>query len=312
MNHTYEELVEHFDTHDWGDYLAQMPEAKFKVDTKRICRIRVMTFNIRGAFFTQDDVNAWQNRAALNVETIKRHAPDLIGFQELHTGNLETYQRQLTEYEYMLGLPCDKLETPAHNALFWKSSQLNLVNSGGFYLSKTPDKWSSDWDSALVREATWAKFRCAANDVEFLHLNTHLDHHSEWARREGGKLILRQIAKLRGDGQPVMVTGDFNCTPADALYHHFVKNGFVDAYRASGNRDTITSNTFHGFKGPDFEPWNPDMTVRIDWILTQDGRWSIQTNSCTIIHDNQAPLYPSDHYPVLADLTFYRSGSRQD
>jgi hypothetical protein len=27
-----DELVEHFDTHDWGDYLEQMPEAEFEVD----------------------------------------------------------------------------------------------------------------------------------------------------------------------------------------------------------------------------------------------------------------------------------------
>ena len=30
-----DELVKHFDTHDWGDYIAQMPEAEFKVDLER-------------------------------------------------------------------------------------------------------------------------------------------------------------------------------------------------------------------------------------------------------------------------------------
>lgn len=29
------ELVEHFDAHDWGDYLAQMPEVKFEVDIEQ-------------------------------------------------------------------------------------------------------------------------------------------------------------------------------------------------------------------------------------------------------------------------------------
>ena len=32
MERVYEELVDHFDTHDWGDYLEQMPEAEFEVD----------------------------------------------------------------------------------------------------------------------------------------------------------------------------------------------------------------------------------------------------------------------------------------
>lgn len=30
-----DELVEHFDAHDWGDYLAQMPEAEFEVDIEQ-------------------------------------------------------------------------------------------------------------------------------------------------------------------------------------------------------------------------------------------------------------------------------------
>ena len=30
-----DELVEHFDTHDWGDYLEQMPKAEFAVDIEQ-------------------------------------------------------------------------------------------------------------------------------------------------------------------------------------------------------------------------------------------------------------------------------------
>jgi hypothetical protein len=30
-----DEMIEHFDTHDWGDYIAQMPEAEFEVDIQR-------------------------------------------------------------------------------------------------------------------------------------------------------------------------------------------------------------------------------------------------------------------------------------
>ena len=49
--------------------------------------LRVMSFNIRGSRFSDGD-NIWPNRAPLNVETIRAHAPDLIGFQELDLGNL--------------------------------------------------------------------------------------------------------------------------------------------------------------------------------------------------------------------------------
>lgn len=41
---------------------------------------RVMSFNIRGASDTHDGANGWSKRAALNVATIRKYAPDLIGF----------------------------------------------------------------------------------------------------------------------------------------------------------------------------------------------------------------------------------------
>lgn len=66
--------------------------------------LRVMSFNIAGAIGTEGDgVNAWAYRATLNVQTIHRHAPALIGFQELDQGNLATYREQLPKYEYLLG-----------------------------------------------------------------------------------------------------------------------------------------------------------------------------------------------------------------
>ncbi len=43
----------------------------------------VMSFNIRGTFHRGDGINAWEQRAALNVAMIERYAPGLIGFQEL-------------------------------------------------------------------------------------------------------------------------------------------------------------------------------------------------------------------------------------
>ena len=41
---------------------------------------------------------------------------------------------------------------------------------------------------------------------------------------------------------------------------------------------------------------------RVDLILTHAGATAFQTTSCTIVRDAQPPLYPSDHYPVVAEL----------
>ena len=106
-------------------------------------RLRVMTFNIANAIETEDDgENAWAFRAPLNVRTIKRYAPDLIGFQQCDDGNLETYQSMLAEYRYTHGPAADGPDLYDYNAIAYLPERLELLDSGGFYLSEAPAVWS--------------------------------------------------------------------------------------------------------------------------------------------------------------------------
>ena len=273
---------------------------------------RVMSFNIRGADHPQDGVNQWSQRWPLNVATIRKYAPDLIGFQELQDGNLSTYQAELTDYHYILGN--DASDHSEHPSIFWKPSALDLLDSGSFWISETPEVYSGSWNTDCVRAATWARLRDKSSGVNFLHLNTHLDHRSDWARTEGCRLLLRRITELRLNDLPVILTGDFNCDAyqppqdgakdrADKNYRFLIDSGFVDTYLAAGNSDSDHSNTFHGFQGFKFADFG-DWTGRIDWLLTLDGTHRFQVQSAIIIRDNAAPVYPSDHYPILAELAF--------
>lgn len=273
--------------------------------------IRVMTFNIRGSFHTTDGVNAWEGRAALNVATIKRHAPDLLGFQELQGGNLQTYREQLPEYEYRLGPRAENAEPHGFNAIFWNPARLALLDAGGFWLSRTPERHSGDWETRCIRVANWVRLRPAGGGADFLHLNTHLDHISESARVEGAKLILRQLARLGAEAPPAIVTGDFNCLPGSLAYRLFQDAGFADTFLAAGNEDAAGTDTCHKFLGEGYPAANyDDRPTRIDWILTRDGMQRFQTRSCTIVRDGAPPLYPSDHYPVLAELTLIGQPAR--
>jgi hypothetical protein len=159
--------------------------------------LRVMTFNVRGSFNKSDGINAWNNRAALNVETIKQHAPHLIGFQELQGGNLETYQERLPEYGYVLGPEAGNEPPHEFNAIFFDLARLEALDSGGFWLSTTPERHSSSWRTRSIRCANWANLRCLNTGLSFLHLNTHLDHVSKPARVEGSRLILRKVAEIQ-------------------------------------------------------------------------------------------------------------------
>lgn len=261
--------------------------------------LTVMTFNVRGSRH-RDGYNEWYRRARLNVECIRRCAPDLIGFQELQKGNLSTYDSELPGYERLLGPDYENRRPFAHNAIYWDPNSLQLLDEGGFWLSETPHERTRSWASSHVRSANWTSFRLTSGE-EFVHLNTHLDHRSGEARVEGSRLILRTLDEMSGGALPTLVTGDFNCNPDSKTYGLYEEAGFSDAHRLAGN---LPENTFHGFHGRGFTSKKPSRETRLDWVLLRGGsgvRWEVR--SCSIVRDEEPPLYPSDHYPVVADLT---------
>jgi endonuclease/exonuclease/phosphatase family metal-dependent hydrolase len=266
---------------------------------------RVMSFNIRGSFRDRAKTDAWDNRADLNVGTIERWAPDLIGFQELQKGNLETYLKCLTGYSHVLGPRYGNRAPHNFNAIFFDAERLALLDRGGFWLSETPERYSASWETRAVRSASWATFRLTEGAPTIVHLNTHLDHVSRPARVEGSRLILRKLAELPYDGVPVILTGDFNCRPGTPVYRNFIEEGFVDTHLDAGNEDTLEANTFHAFKGTRYRDARPGLGPRrIDWILHRDPARRIRTVSHSIVRDcdEERGAYPSDHYPVIASL----------
>ena len=265
--------------------------------------LRVMTFNIRGFYHPGDGANQWQHRESLNIDTIRGQAPDLIGVQEAQTGNLKAYHRHLTEYRWMAWPEYG--DRPPHEwpAIYWKPQRLQPIDSGGFWLSETPGRHSGSLETDCIRSASWLKFRCIGTGAVIVHLNTHLDHVSERARMEGAQLIRARLRELQSEGAAAIVTGDFNTHPGSSVHTAFVQAGFVDTFTSAGNDDApARSYTNHGWDGDQFTRTN-DRPRRIDWILTADGASTkLRTQSCAIVRNARPPVYPSDHYPVVADI----------
>lgn len=278
----------------------------------------VMTFNIRGSYFEIDGDNYWPHRADLNVRTIKRHDPDLIGFQEYQLGNQTTYDSALPAYDYEMGpVTVDDSPYGMYNAIYWKRDRFQKVDGGGFYLSHTPDTYSWGWDAMLVRAATWLKLDDKLTGQRLFHLNTHLDHLGEAARVEGARMVAEHVDTLR-DGLPALLTADFNsrawgieqnggtlpddmldeATPPGSVHRVLTGVGFHDVYLSAGQAEGPDTNTFHGFMGQAAYK----IGQRIDWIMTLDGAARFQVDACTIVRDGEPPVYPSDHYPVVARL----------
>jgi endonuclease/exonuclease/phosphatase family metal-dependent hydrolase len=269
-------------------------------------RIRVMSFNVRGSFRDARRKNAWRNRVELNVATIERYVPDVIGLQEAQRGNLSAYRKRLPRYAQIRGPRYGNAIPHDFNTILFDPERLEPLDSGGFWLSETPEKHSRSWETRVARSATWALFEAPGTNLTLLHLNTHLDHISALARQEGSKLLVRKVAEISGRTDvdpPAIVTGDFNSRPGNRVHNTFTESGFVDSYLAAGNEEG--ANTFHAFKGALYHDAHPARGPRrIDWILLKDPEGRLRIDSHKIIHDadEDSGLYPSDHYPIMADF----------
>ncbi len=258
-------------------------------------RFTVMTFNVRGSFH-EDGVNDWIHRRELNVATLARYAPDIIGFQEGQSGNIEAYQTGLNGYDVELG-PLSIRQTEHYDRvpIYWKPDMFEKIDSGGYYLSETPEEWSASWGSTFVWAVTWVRLLALASNSELVVLNTHFPHEyeSDTVRNESARLVVQRMTQIAAPQSPIVVMADFNALPGSEVYHIFMNAGYEDTYTAPED-----INTYHGFAGGSFS----GIGVRIDWILTRDGARSFTTRRCSVVTDDSQPLYPSDHYPVLAEL----------
>ena len=129
--------------------------------------MKVLTFNIRGSF--QDDgVNIWDNRRDLNIRTILKYDPDIIGFQEVQQGNFDDYAEPLKTYDIEFGLKyIEQTEKYYRVPIYWKKDSYQKLNSGGFYLSETPDTWSVGWGAVFPSTVTWVQLQSIADDTSF-------------------------------------------------------------------------------------------------------------------------------------------------
>ncbi|WP_200946156.1 endonuclease/exonuclease/phosphatase family protein [Rhodanobacter sp. Root561] len=249
--------------------------------------LRVMTFNVRVPADT--GMNAWENRRDLMVQVIKEQHPDLLGTQELTEEQGEYLAAHLPGYAWF-GQGRDGGTKGEHMGVFYRTDRLTVEHSGDFWLSDTPDvPGSRTWGQPLPRMVTWAWFHRRDGGGSFVYLNTHFPYRDEDVRPRmlSAKEIVQWIGKLPADTR-VILAGDFNCAPETSV-HAALTHDLQDAWMTAASRSG-PAKTFHNFTG------NPDQ--RIDWILSR-GFKAIAVHTITT-HDGAR--YPSDHFPVIAEL----------
>lgn len=254
--------------------------------------IKVMTYNIRCGFCEDSsDVNNWSKRKYLVAYLIKNHNPDLIGLQEAEMFQVKELIEMLDGYDWYGVSREDGKEGGESTAILYKTKRFKLEEKYTIWLSETPELVSKGWDAAFKRTVTIAKLKDLQSKKEFYYLNTHFDHIGETARTESSRLIVKEINKYSKD-YPIILSGDFNYTSSSDGYK--IITGKLFDSKSVSKKESLGGNiTFNGF-GKDIQPDN-----KIDFIFVNN---KIEVLNHLIDTTTFNGLYPSDHYPVIADL----------
>ena len=257
--------------------------------------VRVMSFNIRNSH-----ANDWEARKGLVYEVIGDYAPDVLGLQEANSFQLEDLSNEFPQYG-KVGEGSMGGSKGQHSAILFLEERFKPTDSGSFWLSENPTQPSKSWRSAHHRICTWVELLGRKTDRTLYIYNTHMDDGSREARENGSRMIMEHI-QGKVQAAPFVFMGDFNAREdsealkiikgnSEARQNPGIK--MVDSFRVLyPDRENV--GTYNGFTGQSDGP-------KIDYIMIKPN---MKVREASILQTNLKGRYPSDHFPVTAQLGF--------
>ncbi len=242
-----------------------------------------------------DSGNLWKDRAPVVTSLIRFHGFDLLGTQEGLENQLQDISTALPGYaRYGVGRD-DGIDKGEHSAIFYRTDRFTLLDKGDFWLSETPGKPSLGWDATCCKRiCSWVKLHDKKANKDLWVFNAHYDHQGTKAREESSKLVLQKMREIAGNGIAIFM-GDLNGGHGTAWYRTLSGSDVL--------QDTYDDVAHPYATGPSFNGFGKQLSGNevIDHIFTTGNftvvRWGILT-------DSYHGKYPSDHFPVLAEISY--------
>ena len=248
---------------------------------------RAVTFNLRCTGLGKTSI---AYRAPLLTAQLLATGADSIGVQEANLRWMLYLREHLNGYESVGVSRGNGKNRGEFSAIFYQKEKYDLLDSGTFWLSKTPDvPGSSDWGSANIRICTWAILQNKETKQTYAHFNTHLDHVSDNARTNQIQVLLERMTQIAGE-LPVILTGDCNAETDSDMYRAAAR-----ALQDSRLTAAVTDDkgTFHSYGV--IEP------KLIDYIFVSE---SVSPLVYHVIDDKLNDAYLSDHYGIYLDFSY--------
>lgn len=222
---------------------APSEEVEDKVDySSYASTMKLLCYNI----FYQDVDDRQENIQDLLI----KQAADVLLLQEVSVSWIPYVQSFMAENGYSYygyGRHGGELSDPEVGSgdqfvpILWKTDKYDLVESGHFWLSSTPDEVkSAAWVDGVVskypRCVNWVILKDKATGGEIVVMNIHTDPESDQVRSNSCALAVEMLAKIAGD-RPVVVGGDWNMGLADTGYSIMTSSGYQDCRVAAEDTD---------------------------------------------------------------------------
>lgn len=259
--------------------------------------LRVATYNVHYIVLNRAEgdwsVADWERRRAPMAEALRTIDADIIAFQEM-----ESFQRG---DDGSVNLARDYLlaELPAYNAaasgpwrdfpatqpIFYRAARLRPVDEGWFFFSDTPDViYSRTFNGSWPAFASWAEF-ATADGQRLRVVNVHFEYKSRSNRRLSAALVRDRLAPVIAAGTPVLLLGDLN-----AMHGAHTLRTLEDAGLTMADTRGATWHMNAGI----------NLLGAIDHIAASSG---IAVSKPLVLREKFNGEWPSDHYPVYADVT---------
>jgi endonuclease/exonuclease/phosphatase family metal-dependent hydrolase len=273
-------------------YLLLSFYAKFGILSAQPELHKALSYNIRYDGHS-DLAPDWSQRKAPIFAQLQSARPTIIGFQEVLKNQLEDLSSALPSFQ-VIGVGRDDGKAAGEFApIFFDTTRYQLLQSGTFWLSPTPEIPSKGWDAALNRICTYALLQSKYDGKNLWVLNTHFDHIGEAARLHSAQLLIEKFAEFTQIvNAPLLLLGDFNAEPNSPAYL-LLKASFQELSCLKRHQEFCSEPTFNAFT----------LTAAddkiIDYFFGSPGIVCIQFK---VLKKHFDRSYPSDHFPL--ELTF--------
>lgn len=260
-------------------------------------RLTVMTWNILHKTWCEEEAeHPWRARRDGARRLLEKVRPDVFCAQEAFPDQMDDLLEDLPDY-WWFGLDRHGDTTGEGCPIAYDTKRWRPLERGQFWLGAEPDRPGSlTWVNDVPRIVTWARFEAHETGERFYLANTHFDHLVPTSRTKAVELLKSRLPPGTRQ-EPVILAGDFN-TPAWMKPYRIITRGedaFTDTYKVAERGEGPLAGTYHHFTGKGL--------FRVDWILT---RPRLPVPRLTILRDTPGGLFPSDHFPVVAELLLVR------